>query len=131
MRTFRVGWLALLVLVCLCAGVAWAQEGKADLPITKVVLFSSGVGYFERAGEVAGGSRVELTFKTEDINDILKSMVVMGAREASVTYGSRDPVTKALKSFAVDITSNPTLGQLLDQLRGARVRVAVPQEFDG
>jgi len=129
MRTFRVTYVAVSVLV-LC-GVAIGQEGKADLPITKVVLFSSGVGYFERAGEVAGGSRVELTFKTEDINDILKSMVVMGAREASVTYGSRDPVAKALKSFAVDITSNPTLGQLLDQLRGAKVRVAVPQEFDG
>jgi len=120
-----------LCLAMVLSGPVWAQEGKADLPITKVVLFSSGVGYFERAGEVAGGSRVELTFKTEDINDILKSMVVMGAREASVTYGSRDPVAKALKSFAVDITSNPTLGQLLDQLRGAKVRVAVPQEFDG
>jgi len=131
MRALRAGWLALALVSACMVGTAWGQEGKAELPITKVVLFSSGVGYFERAGEVAGGSRVELTFKTEDINDILKSMVVMGAREASVTYGSRDPVAKALKSFAVDITSNPTLGQLLDQLRGAKVRVAVPQEFDG
>jgi len=34
-----------------------------------------------------------------------------------------DPLAKTLKSFQVDITQNPSLAQLLDQLRGARVTI--------
>src|SRR4051812_47697407 len=34
----------------------------AQLPIGQVVLFSSGVGYFQREGSVEGDSRVDLSF---------------------------------------------------------------------
>ena len=30
-----------------------------NLPLTQVILFSSGVGYFQREGEVEGNSRVD------------------------------------------------------------------------
>src|SRR5215831_4003311 len=46
------------------------------LPITRVVLFNSGVGYFSRSGEVSDDARVDLTFPEQDINDLLKSMVL-------------------------------------------------------
>src|SRR5579872_1172192 len=46
------------------------------LPITRVVLFNSGVGYFSRSGEVVDDARVDLTFPEQDINDLLKSMVL-------------------------------------------------------
>src|SRR5215218_9018476 len=45
-----------------------AGEAKQDLkpatslPLTRVVLFNSGVGYFSRSGEVEGDARVDLTF---------------------------------------------------------------------
>lgn len=113
------------------AATAPAAAPAADLPISRVVLFSSGVGYFERSGGVDGGSEVRLMFKTEDINDILKSLVVLGPKQASVTYAARDPVAKALQSFAVDITANPSLGQLLNQLRGAKVMVDATTIFGG
>lgn len=48
------------VLVALAAvpGAAGAQDGAAQpLPLRQVVLFSSGVGYFERAGRVEGRRR--------------------------------------------------------------------------
>src|SRR5262245_42351367 len=35
------------------------------LPITRVVLFNSGVGYFSRSGEVTDDARVDLTFPEE------------------------------------------------------------------
>lgn len=41
------------------------------LPITRVVLFNSGVGYFSRSGEVVDDTRVDLTFPEQDINDLL------------------------------------------------------------
>ena len=105
-----------------------------DLPLKRIVLFTSGVGYFQRDGEVDGNAAVELSFKPDQINDLLKSMVLQdlgGGRIAPVNYGSRDPVTRTLKSFAVDITDNPAFGELLNRLRGAKVIVAAPKEMQG
>ena len=103
---------------------AGRAAANADVPVTKVVLFSSGVGYFEHAGTVRGNSSTELRFKTAQINDILKSLVLQdqdGGRVGAITYPSQDPLAKTLRSFQVDITQNPSLAQLLNQLRGARV----------
>src|SRR5690349_3745267 len=80
----------------------------AAIPVKTVVLFSSGVGYFEHFGPVEGASRTELRFKTQQINDILKSLILEdmdGGKVTAVTYPSQDPVSKTLKSFQVDITS--------------------------
>src|SRR5204863_2656090 len=108
--------------------------GSAKLPLSEIILYSSGVGYFQRDGQVDGRAAVDLRFKVDDINDLLKSMVVQdldGGRVSTVTYGSRDPLTKTLKSFGLDLTSNPTLGQLLDQLRGEQVEVLRPSPLKG
>lgn len=97
-----------------------------SVPVTKVMLFSSGVGYFEHAGTVHGNGSTELRFKTSQINDILKSIMLQdqdGGRIGAVTYPSQDPLSKTLKSFQVDIAQNPTLADLLNQLRGAKVAV--------
>jgi hypothetical protein len=94
------------------------------------VLFSSGVGYFEHFGSVAGDGSTELRFKTEQINDILKSLVLQdldGGEVGTVSYPSQEPIARTLKSFDVDITANPPLEDLLNQLRGARVTVLTPE----
>lgn len=104
------------------------------LPVTEIILYTSGVGYFQRDGKVEGDASVDLRFKVDDINDLLKSMVVQdldGGHISAVTYGSRDPLTKTLKSFALDLTTNPTLGQLLNQVRGERVEVSRPNPLVG
>jgi len=52
------------------------------------VLYSSGVGYFQRDGSIDGHGHMELRFKVDNINDLLKSMVVQdfdGGRVAAVT----------------------------------------------
>jgi hypothetical protein len=108
-----------------------ATQPVADIPVKEVVLFSSGVGYFEHFGTVQGDGSTELRFKTEQINDILKSLVLQdldGGKVAAVTYPSQDPIAKTLKSFQVDITANPPLADLLNQLRGAKVTLTVNGE---
>jgi len=118
---------ALFALAFLPLSVLSAQS----VPVTKVMLFSSGVGYFEHAGTVQGNSSTELRFKTSQINDILKSIMLQdqdGGRIGTVTYPSQDPLSKTLKSFQVDIAQNPTLADLLNQLRGARVSVQTAGE---
>ena len=65
------------------------MKPAVTLPITRVVLFNSGVGYFSRTGEVTDDARVDLTFPEADINDLLKSMVLEdfnGGRIAAVSY---------------------------------------------
>ena len=54
--------------------------GTQQLPIGQVVLFTSGVGYFQREGTVEGTTRVDLSFPVQDINDLLKSMVAARPR---------------------------------------------------
>jgi hypothetical protein len=110
------------------APAAVAAEKQADVPVKVVVLFSSGVGYFEHFGTVAGNTTTELRFKTAQINDILKSLVLQdmdGGKVTTITYPSQDPISKTLRSFQVDITGNPSLADLLNQLRGAKVKVSV------
>ncbi len=96
----------------------------ADVPVREVVLFSSGVGYFQHEGTVHGDGQALLRFKTAQMNDILKSLVLQdldGGHVGVVTYPSQDPLAKTLASFQVDLNNNPGLGDLLDKLRGARV----------
>ena len=99
-----------------------AGAAAPALPIKNVVLFSSGVGYFQRKGEVDGNARVDLTFQVRDINDLIKSMVIQDERGivSAVSYDSLDPVDRTLKSFAVNLTGNPSFGAILNQSRGEK-----------
>jgi hypothetical protein len=111
-----------------------ADAATNDVPVKRVVLFNSGVGYFEHRGKVDGDATVDLKFNVDDINDLLKSMVLQdlsGGRISTVTYGSRDPITKTLQTFAIDLTQNPSLGQLLAQIRGERVEIEAPNKVEG
>jgi len=64
--------LLVVVIVTMTAGAANA----ADLPLRHVVLFTSGVGFFEHEGLVHGDQTVTMSFRSDQINDILKSMVL-------------------------------------------------------
>ena len=44
-----------------------------------------------------------------------------------MTYPSQGPLEQTLKSFQLDLTSNPSLADLLNQLRGAKVSVTLSQ----
>jgi len=106
------------------------QAAGGQLPIAQVVLFSSGVGYFQREGEVQGNSRIDLTFPVQDINDLIKSMVLSdlgGGHISAVSYDSQAPVDKTLRSFAINLTNNPSFGQILNQARGEKVEAVLQQ----
>src|SRR5262245_23967997 len=99
-----------------------------SLPVTRVVLFNSGVGYFSRSGEVTDDARVDLSFPEADVNDLLKSMVLEdfnGGRIAAVSYDSREPITRTLASFAVNLNGNPTFAGIVSQMGGERVEVVI------
>src|SRR5262249_13170659 len=107
-----------------------SEEGPkaATLPIRQGGLFSSGVGYIQRGGQGEGGARVDLAFDVRDINDLIKSMVLRDLDKgyiSAVSYDSQAPLERTLKSFAINLTRNPTLADILNQARGEKVEVAL------
>ena len=99
-------------------------EPKPDeppLPLKRVVLFSSSVGFFEHRGEIEGNKQIEFAFKTSEINDLLKSLVVQdrdGGLVTAVNYGSPEPVARTLRTFAVDLTATPSLARFFSSFAG-------------
>lgn len=125
------GLMFALLLLPLVSG----QDGPAaakpvELPLTRVVLFNAGVGYFQREGVVDGNAKVEMRFPEPDVNDLLKSLLLEdkdGGKVKAVTYDGKHPVEVTLKAFTIDVTANPTIGDLLAQVRGEKVEITDKQ----
>jgi hypothetical protein len=135
-----VGAIGLAAIASLRADLAPAlldrPSAKPNAPpaLPHVALFTSGVGYFQREGEIDGTTRVDMTFPVADVNDLIKSMVLQdtgGGKVTAINYDSRDPIERTLKTFAVDLTANPSLGDLLNQARGEKVEVTLQQSAGG
>ncbi len=98
----------------------------ARLPVTRVILYKNGVGYFEHAGQVRGSQDVNVDFTTAQLNDVLKSLTVLDlgkGRITGVSYNSNAPLERRLGSLHLAVGENPTTAQFLDALRGARLEV--------
>ncbi|MCE9562224.1 MAG: DUF4139 domain-containing protein [Planctomycetes bacterium] len=136
----KLMWCVPVVALGIAAGVqadrligapeATRQDVKpaVSLPLTRVVLFNSGVGYFSRSGDVEGDARVDLSFPEQDINDLLKSMILEdfgNGRVAAVSYDSQEPISRTLTSFAVNLNGQPTFAGLVSQMRGERVEIVL------
>ena len=90
MKRTAYSLVGLLALTAGLAGTVGAAETN-DLRVSRIVLFSSGVGYFERDATVADNAGIELKFRTAQINDILKSLIVQdfdGGTVGTVGYVS-------------------------------------------
>ncbi len=131
--------LALLVLsaaMLVARPPAFAAEPKSalSLPLKKVVMFNTGVAYFEHRGEVEGSAEIDMQFDVADVNDLLKSMVLEdtgGGKISTVSCDALAPITETLQTFTVDLTGEPTIGDLLRQIRGERVTVDSQHRVEG
>ena len=133
-RTVYFICLIMLALPALVTAQTPSQFETAYLPISKVVLYTSGVGYFQHDGTILGQTEIQLPVRITEMNDLLKSLVIQdfdGGNVSSIQYHSRDPLTKTLSSFSIDLSSHPTLGQLLIQLRGEPVQLTTPNPITG
>jgi hypothetical protein len=103
-----------------------------SLPLRRVTLYSNGVAYFERRGTVTGRAEINLSFKQSQVDDVLKSLVVLDlgrGRVGAVSYNSSAPPSARLNEipFSIDASTNGDaaggLAGVLQQLQGARVAV--------
>ena len=106
-----------------------APANKTALPLKKVVLYSNGVGYFERQGAVAGNTNVTLQFTPEEIDDVLKSLVIIDrdrGRVSSVSFDTAKPLNIALSEFAFSLNDGSEgigMARILSSFKGAEVEV--------
>lgn len=107
------------------------NANSSSLGLTKVVLYKHGIGYFERRGKVTGPTQINLLCEASEIDDMLKSLLALttsGARVDAVTYDSSKTLESRLAEFGFDITTCSGLAELLGQLKGIPVTVAVSGE---
>ena len=109
-----------------------AQAAATTLPIRRIILYSNGVAYFERRGPVAGRAEINLPFKQSQVDDVLKSLLVLDlgkGRIGAVSYNSSAPPSSRLKEIPFSIDSNNEekdaagMTAVLRQLQGARVEI--------
>ena len=102
------------------------------LPIRRVILYSNGVAYIERRGTVTGRAEIDLSFKQSQVDDVLKSMVVLDlgrGRIGAVSYNSSAPPAARMADIPFSISAATAggasggLAGVLGQLQGARVSV--------
>ncbi len=107
------------------------RSSADQLPIKRVILYSNGVAYVERRGIVTGAAEINLSFKQSQVDDVLKSMVVLdlgkGSKIGAVSYNSSAPVSSQMSEIPFSI--GPLTGEggglagVLSQLQGAKVAV--------
>jgi hypothetical protein len=130
MRSLKIAFVCLLLASVSSGQSSTPSSPSADpaarLPVTRVILYKNGVGYFEHAGHVHGSQDVNVDFTTAQLNDVLKSLTVLDlgkGRITGVSYNSAAPLERRLGSLHLPVGENPTTAQFLDALRGARLEV--------
>lgn len=92
----------------------------ANLPVREMVLYKHGVGFFVRQGEVSG-EKVALTFRKDEINDVLKSLAVFdqsGGQVLGIHYQTPMDTHARLASSSIKLSQKNSLRDLLRDLRG-------------
>lgn len=121
---------------------AATTASKPNLPIRRVVLYSNGVAYFERRGQVNNQAEISLPFKQSQVDDVLKSMIVLDLGKGqigAVSYNSSAPPSARLAEIPFSLQAGTKLSDdqddseegsnesglvgVLRQLQGARVTI--------
>ncbi|HET7440546.1 MAG TPA: DUF4139 domain-containing protein [Terriglobales bacterium] len=124
-------WCRIAVCILFITSLVWGQSSHENdpieqLPVTRVILYKNGVGYFEHGGRVRGSQDVNIDFTTAQLNDVLKSLTVLDlgkGRITGVSYNSTAPLERRLGLLRLPVGENPTTASFLSALRGARLEV--------
>jgi hypothetical protein len=115
------------------SGQSVRSQFPQSLPIRRVILYSNGVAYIELRGLVEGHAEISLSFKQSQVDDVLKSMIVLDlgkGRIGAVSYNSSAPSSARMADIPFSIASGTDgnnsggLAVVLGQLQGAHVIVA-------
>jgi hypothetical protein len=98
-----------------------AHTPEQSLPLCRAILYSNRVAYFERRGEVTGHAEINLSFKESQMDDVLKSMIVLDlghGQIGAVNYTSSVPNGR----------SSPIAGHLIPESLQSALLLSPPAE---
>lgn len=105
----------------------------ADLRLTRVVLSAGGVGYFEYQAEVDGPASLALDVPLEQVDDVLKSVVVFdtAGNVGSAQLPGREPLGHLFRDLPFGPEALAAPEALLAALQGAEVELAGARTLRG
>jgi hypothetical protein len=126
MRTIAA---SLFLSLAACGGIAEGPPARDVLPLKTLRLYESGVGYFERSGELTSASSMSLPVPAGHLDDALKTLVVLSKNGNSSVQAVEFPssvgraMARALAGLPEDADAPLAYKDLLVSLRGANVAV--------
>ena len=104
-----------------------------DLALKRVMLSFGGMGYFEYEATVDGDATLKLTVSLQQVDDVLKSLVVYDDKGGvgGLSLPGREPLAQAFKDLPFDQESLGSPSQLLATLKGAQVTVGGSRSVSG
>jgi hypothetical protein len=124
----------LLAIVALLGLFAFPTLALAqDLALKRVMLSSGGLGYFEYEATVDGDATLRLTVSLQQVDDVLKSLVVYDDKGGvgGLSLPGREPLAQAFKDLPFDQDSLGSPADLLSTLKGAQVSVGGGRAITG
>ncbi|MDR0670010.1 MAG: DUF4139 domain-containing protein [Treponema sp.] len=103
------------------------------MPLRKITVYSSGVAFFEHSRVLSGPAVFRLPFTATALNDALKSLLLRDPASAFplIGYSPEQGLPETLRSLGVDLSGNPGMAEILENLRGEEVEVNVPEPIRG
>jgi hypothetical protein len=97
------------------------------------MLSSGGMGYFEYEATVDGDATLKLTVSLQQVDDVLKSLVVYDDKGGvgGLSLPGREPLAQAFKDLPFDQESLGSPSQLLATLKGAQITVGGSRAITG
>ena len=131
-RLVRHSFVALLCLFWIPAGLP-AHAAPGDLVLQRVMLSTGGVGYFEYGAEVEGDAELALKVPLDQVDDVLKSIVVFDDAGAvgQVRLPGREPLAQIFRDLPFGPAALESPAALLNQLQGARIRTSGGRVLEG
>jgi hypothetical protein len=110
-----------------------ALASAQDLALKRVMLSSSGLGYFEYEGTVDGKATLPLTVPLDQVDDVLKSLVVYDdqGHVGGLSLPGREPTKQLFKDLPFDQAALKTPATLLNALKGAEISIGGSRTMSG
>jgi hypothetical protein len=104
-----------------------------ELALKRVMLSSGGLGYFEYEATVEGDATLKLTVGLQQVDDVLKSLVVYDDKGGvgGLSLPGREPLAQAFKDLPFDQDSLGSPAALLSTLKGAQLTVGGSRTMTG
>lgn len=122
-----------LAVPLLAAPAFAAEQTSGALALKRVLLSTGGVGYFEHEARVSGDAALTLEVRRDQVDDVLKSIVVYDDRGGigTVDLPGQEPLETAFRELPFTPEDLASPAALLNAMKGAEVQTSGSRAVSG